>query len=92
MARKRRRKSQRHSITGIKTYVFIFLLCGVAAVVLDFLYEVPDKAKQFAEESVNAAIRNAVRAEVESAAKSAQGGGSGTTAAQFKAAAAKGAK
>jgi hypothetical protein len=52
----------------------IFLLCGVAAVVLDFLFGVPDKAKQFAEDSFNAVVRNAVGTEVTAAAKNAQGG------------------
>ena len=85
MARRRRYKPPRHPTTGFKTYLLIFLLCGVAAVVLDFLFGVPDKAKQFAEDSVNAAVRNAVRAEVTAAAKNAQ---SGAGAAQVQAAAA----
>ena len=46
----------------------------MAAVVLDFLFGVPDKAKQFAENSLNTAVRNAVRTEVTAAAKNAQGG------------------
>ena len=41
---------------------------------LDFLFEVPDKAKQFAEDGLNVAVRNAVRTEVTAAAKNAQGG------------------
>ena len=86
MAKKRRYKPQRHSATGFKTYLLIFLLCGVAAVVLDFLFGVPDKAKQFAEDSVNAAVRNAVRAEVQAAAK--QSGASAAQAQAAKAAAA----
>ena len=51
------------------------MLCGVAAVVLDFLFGVPDKARQFAQDSVDSAVRNAVRAEVTAAAKGAQSGG-----------------
>jgi hypothetical protein len=69
----------------------IFLLCGVAAVVLDFLFGVPDKAKQFAEDSLNAAVRNAVRNEVTAAAKNAQKnaqGGAGIAKIQAAAAAA----
>ena len=41
---------------------------------LDFLFGVPDKAKQFAEDGLNAAVRNAVRTEVTAGAKNAQGG------------------
>jgi hypothetical protein len=52
----------------------IFLLCGVASVVLDFLFGVPDKAKQFAEDSLNAVVRNAVCTEVTAAVNNAQGG------------------
>ncbi|HIG57414.1 MAG TPA: hypothetical protein EYQ18_26150 [Candidatus Handelsmanbacteria bacterium] len=85
MERKRRYKPSRHRTTGFKTYLFIFLLCGVAAVVLDFLFGVPDKAKEFAEKSLNTAVRNAVRTEVTAAAKNAQ---SGAGAAQMQAAAA----
>ena len=55
-----------------KTYLLIFLMCGVAAVVLDFLFGVLDKAREFAQETVNSAVRSAVRAEVEAAAKTAQ--------------------
>ena len=74
MERRRRYKPSRHPKTGFKTYLLIFLLCGVAAVVLDFLFGVPDKAKEFAENSLNTAVRNAVRTEVTAAAKNAQGG------------------
>ena len=74
MERRRRYKPSRHRKTGFKTYLLIFLLCGVAAVVLDFLFGVPDKAKQFAEDSFNAVVRNAVCNEVTAAAKNAQGG------------------
>ena len=49
----------------------MFMLCGVAAVVLYFLFGVPDKARQFAQGSVN----SAVRAEVTAVAKGAQSGG-----------------
>jgi hypothetical protein len=87
MAKKRRYKSPRHPTTGFKTYLLIFLLCGVAAVVLDFLFGVPDKVGQFAEDSVNAAVRSAVRAEVQAAA---QQSGAGAAQAQAAAAAAKG--
>ena len=83
MARRRRYKPPRHPTTGIKTYLFIFLMCGVAAVVLDFLFGVPDKARQFAQDTVNSAVRNAVRAEVTAAAKNAQqSGGDGAIASQ----------
>ena len=71
MARKRRYKPSRHPKTGFKTYLLIFMLCGVAALVLDFLFGVPDKARQFAQDSVD----SAVRAEVTAAAKGAQSGG-----------------
>ena len=74
MERRRRYKPSRHRQAGFKTYLLIFLLCGVAAVVLDFLFGVPDKAKQFAEDSLNAVVRNAVCTEVTAAAKNAQGG------------------
>ena len=40
----------------------------------DFLFEVPYKAKQFAEDGLNAAGRYAVRTEVTAGAKNAQGG------------------
>ena len=69
MARRRRHRPPRHPTTGFKTYLLIFLMCGVAAVVLDFLFGVPDKAREFAQETVNSAARSAVRAEVEAAAK-----------------------
>ena len=72
MARKRRYKPSRHPKTGLKTYLLIFMLCGVAAVVLDFLFGVPHKAKQFAEDGLNAAVRYAVRTEVTAGAKNAQ--------------------
>ncbi len=75
MARKRRYKPSRPPKTGFKTYLLIFMLCGVAAVVLDFLFGVPDKARQFAQDSVDSAVRNAVRAKVTAAAKGAQSGG-----------------
>ena len=72
MARRRRHRLPRHPTTGFKTHLLIFLMCGVAAVVLDFLFGVPDKAREFAQETVNSAVRSAVRAEVEAAAKTAQ--------------------
>ena len=69
MARRRRYRPPRHPTTGFKTYLLIFLMCGVAAVVLDFLFGVPDKAREFAQETESSAVRSAVRAEVEAAAK-----------------------
>ena len=48
MAKRKRYKSSQHPTTNFKTYLLIFLMCGAAAVVLDFLFGVPDKAKQFA--------------------------------------------
>ena len=80
MARRRRYRPPRHPTTGIKNYLLICLMCGVAAVVLDFLFGVPDKAREFAQETVNSAVHSAVRAEVEAAAKTAQS--SSATAAQ----------
>ena len=41
---------------------------------LDFLFEVPDKAKQFAEDGLNVAVRNAVRTEVVAGVENTQGG------------------
>ena len=71
MERRRSYKPPRHPKTGFKTDLLIFCF---AAVVLDFLFGVPDKAKQFAEDGLNAAVRNAVRTEVTAGAKNAQGG------------------
>jgi len=62
MARKRRYKTSRYPKTGFKTYLLIFMLCGVAAVVLDFLFGVPDKARQFAQDSVDSGVRGEGRA------------------------------
>ena len=62
MARKRRYKTSRYPKTGFKTYLLIFMLCGVAAVVLDFLFGVPDKARQFAQDSVDSGVRAEGRA------------------------------
>jgi len=90
MARRRRYRPPRHPTTGFKTYMLIFLMCGVAVVVLDFLFGVPDKAREFAQETVNSAVRSAVRAEVEAAAKTAQS--SSASAAQLQAAVAAAAK
>ena len=67
MERRRRYKPPRHPKTGFKTDLLIFCF---AAVVLDFLFGVPDKAKQFAEDGLNAAVRT----EVTAGAKNAQGG------------------
>lgn len=88
MAKRKRYKSSQHPTTNFKTYLLIFLMCGVAAVVLDFLFGVPDKAKQFAQDTVNSAVRNAVRAEVTAAAKNAQQSGAGAEAARLQAQAA----
>ena len=41
---------------------------------LDSLFGVPDKAKQFAEDGLNAAVRNAVRTEVVAGVENTQGG------------------
>ena len=67
MAMKKRHKHSQHPKTGVKTYLLIFMLCGVAAVVLDFLFGVPGNARQSAQDSVD----SAVRAEVTAAAKGA---------------------
>ncbi len=66
MGRRRSYKPPRHPKTGFKTDLLIFCF---AAVVLDFLFGVPDKAKQFAEDGLNAAVRNAVRTEVTAGAR-----------------------
>ena len=72
MERRRSYKPLRHPKTGFKTDLLIFFC--FAAVVLDSLFGVPDKAKQFAEDGLNAAVRYAVRTEVTAGAKNAQGG------------------
>jgi hypothetical protein len=67
MARHRRHRRRRG--TGVKTYLLIFVLCSAMAVALHFLYGVPDKVQEYADQRLEEAVRSAVRAEVQAAAK-----------------------
>ncbi len=70
MAKRRRRRSHSHS-TPLKTYLALFLLCGVAALVLQVLFAVPDKVEQYVNKKVEASVNSAIKSEVQAARKEA---------------------
>ncbi len=70
MAKRRRRRSHSNS-TPLKTYLALFVLCGVAALVLQVLFAVPDKVEQYVSEKVEASVSNAIQSEVQAAKKEA---------------------
>ncbi len=70
MARKRRSRSH-GSVTGLKTYFLIFVLCSIVALVLQVLFDAPEKMERYANEKLESAVRSAVQSEVKSAKKEA---------------------
>ncbi len=73
MAKRRRHRSQ-DSVTSVKTYVLIFVLCSVVALVLQVLFDAPEKMEKYANEKLESAVRNAVQSEVKAAKKEAAAG------------------
>ena len=71
MARRHKRSWWRRR-SKLKPYLLIVLVCAVAALVLEYLYKVPDKVQEYAEERMDEAVRKAVKAEVEEAVKERQ--------------------
>jgi hypothetical protein len=53
---------------NIKTYALITAVCGVLAVLAHFFFEAPDMVRQYAEETVDNAMQDAVKKEVQRAA------------------------
>ena len=70
MAKRRRHRSQ-GPVTSLKTYAVIFLLCSVVALVLQVLFDAPDKIESYANEKLESAVRSAVQSEVQAAKKEA---------------------
>ena len=66
MGRFRRRRG--HS--NLKLYVWIFVACGVLALVVQYLSDVPSKFEKYADERIEGAVRNAVKAEIQEASRS----------------------
>ncbi len=54
--------------SNIKMYALITAVCGVLAVLAHFLFEAPDAVRQYAEETVDNAVQDAVKKEVQRAA------------------------
>jgi len=63
----RRRRWYRR--TNLRPYLLIILACAVVALVMQFLYEVPDKIQDYADERLEQAVRKAVKEEVKDATK-----------------------
>jgi hypothetical protein len=70
MAKRRRYRSQ-GPVTGLKTYFLIFVLCSIVALVLQVLFDAPEKMEQYANEKLESAVRSAVQSEVQAAKKEA---------------------
>lgn len=63
MRRKRRRP------LGFKNYLLIVLACGAAAVALHLLFAGSEQVERYADEHLEKAVREAVRAEAKEAVK-----------------------
>lgn len=48
----------------------IFVACGLLALVVHYLSDVPDKFERYADERIEGAVRNAVKAEIQEASRS----------------------
>jgi len=64
MPSRRRRRGR----SNLRTYLLITLACGVAALLVNFLFEAPDQIRRLAEDQVEDAMQKAVRQEVKRAA------------------------
>ena len=58
--------------SNIKVYAGLTLACGIIAVLAHFLFEAPDRVREYAEAELDSAVRSAVREEVRAAAAEAQ--------------------
>lgn len=67
MGRSRRRNRDRSSL---RLYAVIFVACGLLALVVHYLSDVPDKFERYADERIEGAVRNAVKAEIQEASRS----------------------
>lgn len=54
--------------SNFKLYAMITAACGVLAVLAHFLFEAPEMVRQYAEETVDSAMQDAVKKEVQRAA------------------------
>lgn len=66
MSRRHRRRSSSGG-TPLRYYVIITVACGVVALLVQFLFEAPDRVKRLAEEQIESAVRDAVKGEVQRA-------------------------
>ncbi len=53
--------------SNIKMYALITAVCGILAVLAHFLFEAPDMVREYAEETVDNAVQDAVKKEVRAA-------------------------
>ena len=53
---------------NMKTYALITAVCGILAVLAHFLFEAPEMVRHYAEETVDNAMQDAVKQEVQRAA------------------------
>ncbi len=58
----------RRSNSNFRMYALITAVCGLLAVIAHFLFEAPDMVRQYAEETVDNAVQDAVKKEVQRAA------------------------
>ena len=59
---------RRSSSSNFRIYALITAVCGVLAVLAHFLFEASDMVRQYAEETVDNAVQDAVKKEVQRAA------------------------
>ena len=50
--------------SDLKLYILIFLACGALALLVQVLFEAPEKIQEYADERIDSAVRSAVKDEI----------------------------
>ena len=64
MSRSHRHRRRRSGpSTSFRTYVLITAACGLLALLVNFLYDAPEKVSEFADKRLQSAVNDAIKAE-----------------------------
>ena len=58
-----RRRRNTGPATSFKTYVLITAACGLLALLVNLLYDAPEKVSEFADKRLQSAVNDAIKAE-----------------------------
>lgn len=68
MSRSRHHSHRRRSTgpaTSFRTYVLITAACGLLALLVNLLYDAPEKVSEYADKRIQSAVNDAIKAEME---------------------------